>query len=169
MPLQRREINFRKFAMPRSIAKLRVHRAAACLSAGFSLLILMGCDGGTAIQESGRTGQAQSGPSSDSNHDAFGAPHSADGDSLDPDLAGETKISIDNFTFTPETLEIRAGTRVVWVNGDDVPHTVRSAGDLFRSEALDTDDEFERMFSEPGTYDYYCGIHPHMTGSVVVK
>ena len=79
------------------------------------------------------------------------------------------RVRIDNFTFTPETLEIRAGTKVVWVNNDDVPHTVRSTGDVFRSEALDTDDEFERVFSERGTYEYYCGVHTHMTGKVIIR
>jgi plastocyanin len=78
-------------------------------------------------------------------------------------------VSIDNFTFQPETLEVTAGTKVVWVNGDDVPHTVRSTEDLFRSGTLDTDDVYEHVFSEPGTYEYYCGVHRHMTGKIVVK
>jgi plastocyanin len=79
------------------------------------------------------------------------------------------KVSIDNFTFRPEILEIAAGTKVVWVNGDDVPHTVRSTEDLFRSGTLDTDDVYEHVFSDPGTYEYYCGVHRHMTGKIVVK
>jgi plastocyanin len=154
--------------MPLSFVKLHVYRAAACLLAGFWLLVLMGCDGRIATQESDRTGQAQSGPASNSNHAISAAPRSADDDPK-PGLADEAKVSIDNFTFSPEMLEIRAGTKVVWLNGDDVPHTVRSSEDLFRSEALDTDDKFERLFSEPGTYEYYCGIHTHMTGKIVVK
>ena len=81
----------------------------------------------------------------------------------------ESRVSIDNFTFQPETLEIAAGTKVVWVNGDDVPHTVRSTEDLFRSGTLDTDDVYEHVFSEPGTYEYYCGVHRHMEGKIVVK
>ena len=79
------------------------------------------------------------------------------------------KVSIDNFTFNPQSLEVAAGTKVIWVNGDDVPHTVRSNEDTFRSGTLDTDDVYERLFSEPGTYEYYCGVHPHMTGKIVVK
>ena len=79
------------------------------------------------------------------------------------------RVSINNFTFHPTTLEVPAATRVVWVNADDVPHTVRSTEGLFRSGPLDTDDVYEREFSEPGTYEYYCGVHPHMTGKIVVK
>ncbi|HLJ12194.1 MAG TPA: cupredoxin family copper-binding protein [Planctomycetaceae bacterium] len=88
----------------------------------------------------------------------------------DGDTAGSgSKVSIDNFTFHPETLEIPAGTKVVWVNNDDVPHTVRSTEDIFRSGALDTDDLYECVFSEPGTYEYYCGVHRHMAGKIVVR
>jgi plastocyanin len=67
------------------------------------------------------------------------------------------------------TLEVPAGTKVKWVNADDVPHTVRSIDDLFRSGTLDTDDVYERVFSEPGTYEYYCGVHRHMSGKIVVR
>jgi plastocyanin len=87
----------------------------------------------------------------------------------DEQAASGNKVSIDNFTFHPETLEVAAGTKVVWVNGDDVPHTVRSTEDTFRSGTLDTDDVYEHVFSEPGTYEYYCGVHRHMTGKIVVK
>jgi plastocyanin len=79
------------------------------------------------------------------------------------------KVSIDSFTFHPETLVVPAGATVVWVNADDVPHTVRSTEDLFRSGTLDSDDVYERRFVEPGTFEYYCGVHRHMTGKIVVK
>jgi plastocyanin len=85
------------------------------------------------------------------------------------DRAPAAQVSIDNFTFHPETIEVRRGTQVVWTNRDDVPHTVRSEADLFRSGTLDTDDIYERIFTEPGTYEYYCGVHRHMTGKIVVK
>jgi plastocyanin len=101
--------------------------------------------------------------------DVLPAPVSAGDNGAPPDAANAVNVSIDNFTFNPPRLEIRAGMRVVWVNSDDVPHTVRSSENLFRSEALDTDDTFERVFPEPGTYEYYCGVHTHMTGTVVVK
>lgn len=83
--------------------------------------------------------------------------------------SGVEQVSIDNFTFHPEALEVRQGTRVVWTNRDDVPHTVRSTDDLFRSGTLDTDDAYEHVFSEPGSYEYYCGVHRHMAGKIVVK
>ena len=63
-----------------------------------------------------------------------------------------------------------AGTTVTWVNEDDTPHTVVSDDrKTFRSKPLDTDDRFSFTFTTPGTYGYFCSIHPHMTGKVVVK
>ncbi len=80
-------------------------------------------------------------------------------------------VTIDNFNFGPNMLTVAPGTTVTWVNRDDEPHTVVSADDpkLFRSGALDTGDSFTFTFAKPGTYKYFCSIHPHMTGMVVVK
>ena len=78
-------------------------------------------------------------------------------------------IRIDNFTFGPETLTVAPGTTVTWVNGDDIPHTVVSQDKLFRSKTLDTDDRYSFTFEAPGRYAYFCSLHPHMTGTVVVK
>jgi plastocyanin len=76
-------------------------------------------------------------------------------------------ITIDNFTFTPPELTVAVGTTVNWVNHDDIPHTV--ANKAFRSQALDTDDSFSYTFASAGTFDYFCGLHPHMVGKVIVK
>ena len=85
--------------------------------------------------------------------------------------ADDASVVIDNFTFTPATLTVKAGTRVVWKNEDDIPHTVVSDASppLFRSKALDTDDTFSTVFDKPGTYPYFCGLHPHMQGTIVVQ
>ena len=81
----------------------------------------------------------------------------------------ETRIvTIDNFSFSPATLPVTVGTTVKWTNGDDVPHTIVSTDRTFRSAVLDTEGSFSRRFETPGTYSYFCSIHPHMTGSVVV-
>lgn len=134
------------------------------------LLALAGCGGAGMPPGTARNGGAASRTPAavDSARDPAGAGESSD-QSNAQHLAGKTKVSIDNFTFHPATLEVPAGTTIIWVNADDVPHTVRSTEDLFRSEALDTDDTFEHLFSKPGTYEYYCGVHPHMTGTIVVK
>jgi plastocyanin len=79
------------------------------------------------------------------------------------------QVTIDNFNFTPAAMTVSAGTKVTWVNKDDVPHTVTSDDKLFGSRALDTDDTFSFTFQSPGTYTYYCSVHPKMTGKVVVK
>jgi plastocyanin len=78
-------------------------------------------------------------------------------------------IKIDNFTFAPATLTVKAGTQIIWTNADDIPHTVVSDDQSFKSKVLDTDDKFTFTASKPGTYSYFCSIHPKMTGKVVVE
>ena len=80
-------------------------------------------------------------------------------------------VKIENFAYQPKELQIAVGTTVVWQNTDDLPHTVTSKDDpqVFDSGALDTDEKFSFNFSKPGTYTYYCKVHPHMTGVVTVK
>ena len=83
--------------------------------------------------------------------------------------ASETAVKIDNFTFSPAALTIHAGETVRWTNHDDLPHNVVSEDKSFKSKTLDTDENFSFTFSKPGTYTYYCSIHPRMTGKVVVQ
>ena len=79
------------------------------------------------------------------------------------------QVVIENFSFVPATLTIKAGTKVTWVNRDDVPHTATDNDKRFNSKALDTDDQFAFTFSEPGTYNYFCALHPKMIGQIIVK
>ena len=67
--------------------------------------------------------------------------------------AEDATVKIDNFTFAPARLTVKAGTTVIWRNEDDIPHTVTSATRMFKSKALDTDDSFSFTFAEPGTYE----------------
>jgi plastocyanin len=83
-------------------------------------------------------------------------------------MDGSARVGIDNFAFTPAEVRVRAGTRVTWVNHDDVPHTVTAVDKSFGSKAMDTDEQFSRVFDRPGTYPYFCAVHTHMTGRVVV-
>jgi plastocyanin len=84
--------------------------------------------------------------------------------------AAATVVSIDNFTFNPQKLTVKAGTTVTWTNKDDIPHGIAATGNAFtRSKAMDTDDSFTFTFTTPGTYQYFCYIHPHMTGTIVVE
>jgi plastocyanin len=78
------------------------------------------------------------------------------------------EVKIGNFTFAPATITVAKGTTVTWTNRDDIPHTVVSDG-TFKSKAMDTDEKFSYTFAKPGTYSYFCSIHPKMTGKVVVK
>jgi plastocyanin len=78
-------------------------------------------------------------------------------------------VTIDNFTFSPKELTVAVGTTVKWVNHDDIPHTVVEKKTTFRSKALDTDDSYSFTFTSVGEFDYFCGLHPHMVGKVIVK
>ena len=80
-------------------------------------------------------------------------------------------VTIDNFAFAPAAITVAPGTKVTWTNRDGEPHTIVSADDpkLFKSAPLDTNDSYSFTFDKPGTYRYFCSIHPQMTGTIVVK
>jgi plastocyanin len=80
-----------------------------------------------------------------------------------------TTVQIGNFTFKDPTVTVKPGTTVTWTNGDDIPHTVVSKDGVFKSKVLDTGDKFSYTFAKPGQFGYFCSIHPHMTGMVIVK
>jgi plastocyanin len=82
--------------------------------------------------------------------------------------AEDSVITIDNFTFQPHELTVKAGATVTWKNHDDIPHTIVSAG-KFRSKTMDTDDSFSFTFTAAGDYKYFCSLHPHMTGTIKVE
>jgi plastocyanin len=81
----------------------------------------------------------------------------------------KAKVTIDNFTFAPAELTISVGSTVTFDNHDDIPHSVVEKNKLFRSKALDTDESYSFTFTSAGTYDYFCGLHPHMVGKIIVK
>jgi plastocyanin len=87
-----------------------------------------------------------------------------------PASASESQVAIDNFTFSPRELTVKVGTRVTWVNHDDVPHTATSNSKpkVFDSRTLDTDQSFSFVFDKPGEYPYFCAVHRHMTGKIIV-
>jgi plastocyanin len=83
--------------------------------------------------------------------------------------ASSVEVKIDNFSFAPTTLRVRAGTQITWTNRDDIPHTVVEDDKVFRSKVLDTDEKFTFTPTKPGTYKYFCSIHPKMTATLVVE
>jgi plastocyanin len=99
----------------------------------------------------------------------FGSGATANGASADKQAASEAVVTIDNFTFTPADITVQAGTTVRWTNRDDIPHSVVSDDKVFKSKALDTDEQFSYTFNKPGTYRYFCGLHPKMTAKVVAQ
>ena len=83
--------------------------------------------------------------------------------------AATAEVKIDNFSFSPATLTVAVGATVTWVNHDDVPHNIVSNDGLFKSKVMDTDEKFSSTFTKAGTFPYFCGIHPKMTGKIVVQ
>ncbi|HEY5225619.1 MAG TPA: cupredoxin family copper-binding protein [Methylovirgula sp.] len=81
---------------------------------------------------------------------------------------GADEVTFDNFAFTPQILQVKAGTTVTFVNHDDIPHSVVSETGAFRSRALDTDEKYTFTFAKAGEFAYFCGLHPFMKGKVVV-
>jgi plastocyanin len=79
------------------------------------------------------------------------------------------QIVIQEFRFSQATLTVPIGTTVTWVNRDEESHTVTSTAGLFASPALDPRQAFSYRFTTPGTYTYYCALHPHMTAKLVVE
>ena len=85
-----------------------------------------------------------------------------------PARAEDVAVKISNFTFNPPQVTVKAGTTVTWTNEDDIPHTIVSPPGI-RSKPLDSEDKFSFTFTTPGTYKYFCSLHPHMTGTIVVE
>ena len=87
------------------------------------------------------------------------------------EIDGAAKVSINNFQFVPQELTITVGTTVTWINSDDMPHTATSTSkpSMFHSKLLDTNEQYSFQFKTPGTYPYYCKAHPQMLGRIVVK
>jgi len=81
---------------------------------------------------------------------------------------GAHDVAVDNFSFAPSTAMVPAGATVTWTNRDDVPHNIVSVERQFKSPVLDTDEQFSHRFDTPGRYEYFCSLHPKMTGQVVV-
>ena len=89
----------------------------------------------------------------------------------EPTSQPANQVVIDNFTFEPQVLTVSAGATVTWINRDDVPHTAtaKEKPREFDSKALDTDEKYSHTFKAKGTYAYFCAVHPHMTGKIIVK
>src|SRR3989338_5900720 len=125
-------------------------KALACLFI-FSFLVLAGCSQQPASPPAGQPAGTQP-PSAQ--------PPSTEPPATTPPAATTASVSIKNFAFSPAELTVAKGTKVVWTNEDSAPHTI--ASDTFSSGSLSNGGKFEFVFSEAGTFDYICGLHPSM-------
>jgi 3',5'-cyclic-AMP phosphodiesterase len=83
--------------------------------------------------------------------------------------APSATVRIDNFTFGPALLTVAPGSTVTWVNEDDIPHSVVAEDGAFKSKVLDSQERFSFTFTAAGEFRYFCSLHPHMTGKVIVR
>jgi plastocyanin len=91
------------------------------------------------------------------------------GEMKNADSTKQNRIEIKDFAFNPQSITVKSGEKVTWINRDEEPHTVVSVGKKFqKSSGLDTDQEFSIIAGAPGTYEYFCSVHPKMTGTIVV-
>jgi len=92
------------------------------------------------------------------------------GEMKNADSTNQNRIEIKDFAFNPQTITVKSGEKITWINRDEEPHTVVSVEKQFKkSSALDTDQEFTITAGAPGTYTYFCSVHPKMTGTIVVE
>src|SRR5205814_9679135 len=81
----------------------------------------------------------------------------------------QNRIESKDFAFNPQTLTVKSGEKVTWINRDDEPHTIVSVGKQFKkSTALDTDQEGTITVRARGTYDDCCCVDGKMTGTIVL-
>jgi plastocyanin len=145
------------------------------IATSFLSLFLAAC--GQSGVDSSNSSETQSTPapntSTNSNTDMSkmempAKPSPAAGKNL-PASSNPDQVVVENFSFQPGTLTVKPGTTVTWVNHDNEPHTVNENNKIFKSGTLDTDAKFSYKFTSPGTYAYFCSLHPRMTGQIIVK
>ena len=145
--------------MARSCGTERTDRRRLALALGTAALVLSGA----AVPFANAAGGEMPGMS---------VPYpTADHDAVTKAALEPNEVTIRNFSFAPRNLTVAPGTKVVWTNNDESPHTVVSSDEprLFKSLPLDTNDAFAFVFDKPGTYHYFCSVHPMMQGTIVVK
>jgi len=78
-------------------------------------------------------------------------------------------VEITDFAFQPGSITVAPGSTITWVNDDEEAHTITSTEGVFKSEALESAGRFSHTFTKPGTYHYFCALHPHMRADVIVR
>jgi plastocyanin len=156
------------FLKPPRILALFPHEAALFMPPLLFVALLTGCNSGSSGMDNVESAVNSSRQATTNSESAVGASDPMAGS---PAPTNSDQVVIDNFAFTPAVLTVSAGTKVTWLNRDDVPHTATSTSKprVFDSKTLDTDEKFSYVFGTRGTYEYFCAVHPHMTGKIIVK
>ena len=82
---------------------------------------------------------------------------------------GTPHVQIKQFAFVPATLTVPVGATVTWTNADEEPHTVTASDRAYTSTGLEQNETYTHRFTAPGTYTYFCALHPHMTATIIVQ
>jgi plastocyanin len=157
------------FSRPTYVAWILFGRKLALISPLlFSAAILSGCGASSSASDSLESTRISS-PEPATNTEMPTAAHETTMEQSA--MTSSNQVVIDNFAFRPAELTISRGSKVTWRNRDDVPHTATSTTKprAFDSHSLDTDEQFSHTFATSGTYEYFCALHPHMTGKIIVK
>jgi amicyanin len=99
---------------------------------------------------------------------AMAMPAQPGGNAANAAPVGTNSVKIDNFAFSPATVRVKAGSTIVWTNGDAIQHDVTFDGGNISSGVMNQNDTFSHTFTTAGTYHYICSIHPFMHGTVIV-
>ncbi len=83
-------------------------------------------------------------------------------------VTGVTHMNMQNFAYQTSNIQVRAGTTVTWTNQDNVPHSVTFKNGMKDSGLMYQGQSFSYTFNTPGTYQYYCTVHPNMVATVTV-
>lgn len=148
----------------------RLQRTLALMMViGLLSILLTGCGQSNKGTENGGTAVTAS-PGAGNKATAIATANSGSANvSSSPSSVDSNQIVIESFSFKPAKLTINVGAKITWVNKDEAPHTATSTNKSFNSGALDTNAQFSNTFTTPGTYPYFCALHPQMKGQIIVK
>ena len=129
-------------------------------------LAFAGCGSSDDGDESGST--TESTTTESSGEDQATTPGGVSAPAPSGDAARSEKVSIVEFTYSPDPVVIEEGGKVIWVNRDSAPHTATADDGSFDTGTIETDKLKSESFKQPGTYTYFCEIHPDMHGTIEV-
>ncbi len=150
--------------MTRSLRHLAVTAAVAALLA----TACGSSDNSSSASSDTASGGGRYGGSTEASYDESAESSPDETTAAAPAAAGDGAVTIKDFAFAPGDATVAAGTTVTWSNNDNATHRIKSGDGSFDSKDLKNGDTFEHKFDTAGTFEYVCGIHPSMKGTITV-